>query len=349
MRDRRTATEARPGRLPLVAAPLLAVVVICAGWAAGDGLEEDGCRALLATAEAAPQGSADAPFTLQFGDQVSPYSLMTTSLAPGAEIEVEVVLARPFSGEHLACADGGVLIAREPGKWLYRAPAIAGEVATIGVVEPTRREMSRLRVLVLSPYRGEESLEGFHVGAYRQQPLRGLDAYRPPSGLFRVDPDDVGLALSPHFRLGQFLSKQGSGYPKFVLVSTRLLLKLEGLLEAFNEAGIEASTLAIMSGFRTPSYNLEIGNRTVYSRHLFGDAADIFVDEDGDGRMDDLNGDGRIDVEDARLLAKLVESLRQRAWYAPLVGGLGVYGPAPHRGPFIHIDTRGTIARWSSS
>jgi hypothetical protein len=27
-------------------------------------------------------------------------------------------------------------------------------------------------------------------------------------------------------------------------------------------------------------------------------------------------------------------------------GGLSTYGPKPHRGPFIHVDTRGTEARW---
>jgi hypothetical protein len=42
----------------------------------------------------------------------------------------------------------------------------------------------------------------------------------------------------------------------------------------------------------------------------------------------------------------MVESMRDEAWYEPLVGGLGIYGPAPHRGPFVHVDTRGRPARW---
>jgi hypothetical protein len=29
-----------------------------------------------------------------------------------------------------------------------------------------------------------------------------------------------------------------------------------------------------------------------FSQHQFGAAADIFIDEDGDGVMDDLDGDG---------------------------------------------------------
>ena len=48
----------------------------------------------------------------------------------------------------------------------------------------------------------------------------------------------------------------------------------------------------VMSAFRTARTYRSIGNRTIYRRHLYGDAADIFVDADGDGPMDDLNGDG---------------------------------------------------------
>jgi hypothetical protein len=92
--------------------------------------------------------------------------------------------------------------------------------------------------------------------------------------------------------------------------------------------------------------------RTSYSRHLYGGAADVFVDADGDGRMDDLNDDGRVTkadahVEaDAHILAALIEGLTSVPWYRPLVGGLSAYGPAPHRGPFVHVDVRGTKARW---
>ena len=42
-----------------------------------------------------------------------------------------------------------------------------------------------------------------------------------------------------------------------------------------------------MSGFRTPQYNKGGGNtggRAGLSRHMYGDAADIFIDSNGDGR-----------------------------------------------------------------
>ena len=45
--------------------------------------------------------------------------------------------------------------------------------------------------------------------------------------------------------------------------------------------------MPVKSGFRTPAYD---------------DAADVYVDDDGDGRMDNLNGDERIDEQDAQVI-----------------------------------------------
>jgi uncharacterized protein YcbK (DUF882 family) len=66
-----------------------------------------------------------------------------------------------------------------------------------------------------------------------------------------------------------------------------MLIKLEALLEAANANGWEAKSFYVMSGFRTPYYNSSIGNDTSSSRHLYGGAADIWIDNDGDGQMDD--------------------------------------------------------------
>jgi uncharacterized protein YcbK (DUF882 family) len=131
-----------------------------------------------------------------------------------------------------------------------------------------------------------------------------------------------------------------------LLLREELLLKLEALLQAVNKRGVAVNTLHVMSGFRTPHYNRAIGNQTDYSRHLYGGAADVFVDADGDGTMDDVTGDGTTTRADARWLANLVESLQDGADMPPVIGGLGVYGPAPHRGPFVHVDARGYRARW---
>ncbi|MCG6988905.1 MAG: hypothetical protein LJF06_12095 [Gemmatimonadetes bacterium] len=99
-----------------------------------------------------------------------------------------------------------------------------------------------------------------------------------------------------------------------------------------------------MSGFRTPAYNAAIGNQTVYSRHLWGDAAAVYVDADGNGVMDDLNGDGRSDVQDARVLAGWIDQAVRKVPLVP--GGLAAYRRTAAHGPFVHVDARGFRARW---
>ena len=110
------------------------------------------------------------------------------------------------------------------------------------------------------------------------------------------------------------------------------------------EKGDSAISLAVMSGFRTPAYNAAVGNTTVYSRHLWGDAADVYVDADGNGDMDDLNGDGRSDIQDARVLASWIE---EAVASSPVrSGGLAAYRRTAAHGPFVHVDARGVRARW---
>jgi hypothetical protein len=68
------------------------------------------------------------------------------------------------------------------------------------------------------------------------------------------------------------------------------------------------------------------------------------VDNDGNGYIDDLNGDGRIDANDAAVMR--IAADRVEARYPELTGGNGVYTSTPEHGPFIHIDVRGDRARW---
>ena len=102
-----------------------------------------------------------------------------------------------------------------------------------------------------------------------------------------------------------------------------------------------------MSGFRTPRYNAGGGNtqgRANLSRHMYGDASDIFVDNNRDRYTDDLNGDGKVDVTDVEIIAAAAERVERR--YPSLVGGIGVYQACCGHGPFVHVDVRGYRARW---
>ncbi len=237
-------------------------------------------------------------------------------------------------------------VATRAGGWLWTAPETPGAYA-LRVVEVGSKSRVDITVLVAHPASDvtDGVLHGYRMGAYMQRPLRGDPAYLPPRGFVEVSEEHADLAVSPHFTLGQFLCKQ-EGDRKFLLLAPTLVEKLEAGLARVNAAGMEVPTFHVMSGYRTPAYNRAIGNTTSYSRHLYGDAADIFVDVDGDGYMDDLNGDGRRDSEDARVLMRLFSELEAGAHTHVTPGGLGLYGPKPHRGPFLHVDARGTPARW---
>ena len=89
------------------------------------------------------------------------------------------------------------------------------------------------------------------VGRYEQRALRGTRATRDP-GAGRGDGGEPGTLVAPHFTLGQFVSKQPGGYPKYLVLRERLLLKLEMLLEEASRLGIPAHTFRILSGYRTP-------------------------------------------------------------------------------------------------
>ncbi|MEM8964532.1 MAG: hypothetical protein AAGD38_23800 [Acidobacteriota bacterium] len=282
----------------------------------------------------APYRNGRAAFSVEVDGVSIPYRLMTVSVLPRQEVELEVLGAdRPS-----VCADRGDLEPIDESRWRWRAPRRPGiESVTIA----TRRSSIELRMLVLTPYDGRKRVKGFRVGAYEREPLRGDPVYERPRGLFRVDRDDVDLALSPHFRLAPFLSRQTDDFPQYVLVDTRLLLKLELLLERVNGAGIDASTFGILSGYRTPHHHEKSGNTTTYSRHLYGYAADIVIDRNGDGIMDDIDGDGRVTRRDVERLAAILEA-SDLPEYLP--GGLSVSTRA--RGPFLHVDARGTQVRW---
>jgi hypothetical protein len=214
-----------------------------------------------------------------------------------------------------------------------------------------REDLEDLRVITLVPFAAKK--EG-QIGSYRlgQWPYeRGgapASAYANPAGFVEVTPENRSLPVSEHFTLGDFLTKdQPAVWPKYLLLDARLVDKLELVIDELQNEGYHVEHLAIMSGFRTPRYNQEGGEtsgRGKLSRHMYGDATDVFVDNDRDGWTDDVNRDGRVDIRDAEVVARAVE--RVEASHPELVGGLGIYAGTRAHGPFTHVDVRGRRARW---
>ena len=311
----------------------------------------------LSSSEAPPAQNTTAPadtvtfdeerasFSVQFQDVVIPYRVFGIFVMPGETSQMEVLFPDP-DGAYALQSSAGTVSSPTPGTWAWTAPAEPG-LYSLSIADTTSQESIRLNAFVLTPFdHSKRKLNGFRIGRYEEKPLRGDPAYNRPPGFFEVTPELEQARVSPHFRIGQFLCKQSESYPQYLILREPLLLKLEMILQEVNEAGSPANTLHVMSGFRTPYYNRSIGNRTSYSRHLYGGAADVFVDTDNDNYMDDLTNDGSVTTADARTLARIVEDNTDESWYKPLAGGLGIYSPASHRGPFVHVDVRGYRARW---
>jgi len=287
-----------------------------------------------------------ASFAVKFKDEMSPYRIISAFVLPGEDLTIEVQNPLPQEQYFLSTSEG-ITTNIKNAVWRWRSPDQPG-LYPLHVVHPARADSIVLNVFVMVPYsrlQGSD-LDGYKIGKYPSIPLKSLPIYRPPRGFIKVTEENQDTPVSPHFRLKDFLCKQESNYPKYIVLKERLLLKLELILEKVNEKEIPCSTFHIMSGYRTPYYNKLIGN-VKYSRHLWGGAADIFIDEHPkDGMMDDLNGDGRIDFHDAGVLYDIIDQMYGKPWYELFLGGLGRYKKTDDHGPFVHVDVRGFRARW---
>jgi uncharacterized protein YcbK (DUF882 family) len=175
-------------------------------------------------------------------------------------------------------------------------------------------------------------------------------AYENPEGFIEVTPENQDTQVSEHFRLRDFLTHdQPDVWPKYIVLREELLDKLELVLADLEAHGVPVKQVKVLSGFRHPHYNQALGDesgRSEISRHQYGDAADIIIDDDGDGRMDDLNRDRRLTQRDVQVILDAVNRV-ERA-YPELAGGVGLYRAMGPSGPFAHIDVRGSVARWST-
>lgn len=275
-------------------------------------------------------------------ERTIPFYEFAIYVMPNSPIQVAFVDATDggsvtFMGQTLDLADAELKAPAQPG------------LERLVIRNLSSNEETIINVFTLTPATlvdKEQKLNGYRIGRYPSTPRNGQDIYLPPKGFVEITQENKDVKVSPNFTLGQFVAKQASGYPKYVVLRSNLLLKLENILATLNRAGHPVSGFTIMSGYRTPFYNRAIGN-VQYSRHVWGGAADFFIDDSPkDGRMDDLNKDGKVDRADARWLSQFIESMSQRGEFGRRIGGIGVYGSNSAHGPFVHVDVRGSRARW---
>jgi uncharacterized protein YcbK (DUF882 family) len=228
-------------------------------------------------------------------------------------------------GPHALAPGTGVVAPRQPG--VYRIAV--GDGANRHVVDDLT-----LAVLVPFSQKFGGAVNGYRMGSW---PFERLGGERP-LGFVEVTARTARLPVSRHVRLGDFVTHDRQArWPRYVVLSPRLLDKLELVVaELAKLRGMpDPSRIAVRinSGFRTPAHNSGVEGSALNSRHQYGDAADVAIDADGDGRFTSF---------DSRVVGLAVEMVEKR--HPELVGGLGVY--VNTGSPYVHLDARGRRARW---
>jgi hypothetical protein len=264
------------------------------------------------------------------GTPITP--ILTDTLPPGA--------VATFSSGSAAESTSKLVAPQRPGIW-----SLALKVGS------AFKPLADFSVITLRPATEEKAgrLGLYYIGNWpAARKGRPGVTYDPPSGFIEVTPQNQDTPLSDHFKIRDFLPHdQQNVWPKYVVIDMKMIDKDELVLQDLKEHGINPNGVRVLSGFRTPQYNVGGGDprgRAALSRHMYGDANDIFIDNDGDGQMDDLNHDGRVNIADAKVIQDAVNRV-ERA-HPSLIGGCGIYSGTSAHGPFTHIDTRGYPARW---
>jgi uncharacterized protein YcbK (DUF882 family) len=221
------------------------------------------------------------------------------------------------------------------------APKVPGFYRIAIVRDAARTIVAEPALAVMVPFDRKLGnwLNGYRIGTYLSERI-GQRRGRPevPVGFVEVKPELLDLPLSKHLKLADFVTHddQDNIWPKYVALNPRLLDKLELVLSDLGGAARPELAIDVHSGFRSPSHNREVRRAASDSRHQYGDAADVQID---------ANGDGRITMTDEIRVILAVDRV-ERA-HPDLVGGLGIYTSRRYRAPYLHIDTRGKRSRWT--
>ncbi|MBI1389464.1 MAG: hypothetical protein GC154_13555 [bacterium] len=286
--------------------------------------------------------------------------------------------------------DPGKQVIRVKGELVYTPPS-KGLLSYFKKPEPIRIPFETEKICIIPfyvPKIQNGRINGYVIGQFpdpaapqhlklisneqtRKQVEENADVYTRPSLFYEINHETYFIKIFENYTLGDFdLDPRflNLKYPRYIAIHPTLLRKIHLLEEQLKEDGHPVTKLKIFYGFRSPDYNLGRRNRdgdltlkSPFSMHMYGRAVDFIIDEDDDLVIDDLNGDGRIDIGDANVIMHSVNRLdtRLRDEGNKLVGGAGPY---PHhdyyeRGeivqtPYVHMDTRGyisldgTLVRW---
>jgi hypothetical protein len=304
----------------------------------------------------AASGATDKPIGTFLTHSVVPFAEPSVS-AFGASGEVKLAFAMPAQeisypldvhGDPTALQyawirNGDTTLATAPqaltGDKVFSPPK-AGFYRLALLKSGQQRQVEGLALAVLVPFEEKEGamLRGYRIGTYIAERMRGRQA--PPEGFLEITPADIDLPITKHLRVGDFLNHDQQGvWPSYAAVNPKLLDKLELVIQEIarwhGDKAVADIEIDVHSGFRAPEHNRRIQRAARDSQHQYGDAADVAID---------ANGDGKLTAIDSRMVGLAVEIVELK--HPDLVGGLGIYTSGHSRTNYVHIDVRGWRARW---
>lgn len=261
-----------------------------------------------------------------------PGDSVTLSASPDSSWSADSLTWTLPGGGRAEGATAGFRMPRSHGVWTLRAED-GNRSETYTVIAPV--ESCRWRTTTLN---------SFPIGFYGD----GNSRRHLPDCFVELMPCDMERRVSTHLTLGQFLCHTEGSFPQYMALQLELADKLEAVLAQVIREYPEACDIHNISGFRTPVYNASIGNETSLSQHLYGGAADVWIESfPANGLMDDIDRNKRVDVFDGERLVEIVRQVEARG--EAQVGGASAYRWNRAHGPFVHIDVRGSAARWNTA
>ncbi|MDQ3674666.1 MAG: D-Ala-D-Ala carboxypeptidase family metallohydrolase [Gemmatimonadota bacterium] len=220
------------------------------------------------------------------------------------------------------------------------APDKAGFFKLALVKDGQQRAVEGLTLAVLVPFEEKAGgmLRGYRIGTYLSERVRGKTPV--PEGFLEIRAVDVNIPITKRLRVGDFLNHdQKDVWPSYAAVNPKLLDKLELVIAEIarwhGDRAVVNLSIDVHSGFRTPDRNRRIRRAAKDSHHQYGDAADVAID---------ANGDGKLTAMDSRMVGLAVEIVELK--HPSLIGGLGIYTSGHASTNYVHIDVRGRRARW---
>ncbi|MEJ7760327.1 MAG: D-Ala-D-Ala carboxypeptidase family metallohydrolase [Gemmatimonadaceae bacterium] len=202
------------------------------------------------------------------------------------------------------------------------------------------RVIEGLTLAVLVPFEEKHGtmLRGYRIGTYIGEQIAGRQD--PPEGFLEIRERDVNLPISKHLKVSDFLNHDDQKmWPRYAAINPKLLDKIELVVSEITRwhgaGGRTRLSIDVKSGFRAPDHNARVKRAARDSQHQYGDAADVAID---------ANGDGKYSAMDSRMIGLAVEIVELK--HPELVGGLGIYTSGHSRTTYVHIDARGKRARW---